>query len=478
MNDDRQPEDSFFKRIHISPWRIAGIAITLIGLATAWLRNQSIQKSLDQIYATSTPGVSLPAGAPADVQGEDPLFRVYINDLKEIKRIGDGVITRVVQSPDGKYLAVGTTQGVYIYNLDALERALSIKSDIWVNWLAYTPDGATLLVSDNTSLVRAYRAEDGNFIKQFEVIDSSVASIAGDPGGERFAVGTDDGRVLFFALADDVAQETLTVGEDIVTVIAYNPDGSLIAVGTRGSGVYVYSSSDKSKQAHFGGEDADIACLEFSPDGSQIVYATTAGNLAAWDVEAQAEQTLANLQESSRNNFHYSPDGSTIVFSSRGTLTTLQLAEGVPVEQYSVAPFDFLWIDFSSDGSQLIAAVTDGTIRIWSLENGELANEINDFSTSINAVAVTPDGSLVVSGDSSGRVALYTIPDGTLVRTMEGHHSYVTSVAINFDGTLVASSSDDGTIKIWNLENGEQLLSIESPNGLRIVLYSNPIIIS
>ncbi|MBD0336262.1 MAG: GUN4 domain-containing protein, partial [Cyanobacteria bacterium Co-bin13] len=77
-----------------------------------------------------------------------------------------------------------------------------------------------------------------------------------------------------------------------------------------------------------------------------------------------------------------------------------------------------------------------------------------------NAVAFTPDGRQVAAGLSNGTVRLWTTERGEVVRTLSGHRYAVRAIAISADGRTLASASADQTLKLWNLQTGQLLRTI------------------
>lgn len=104
----------------------------------------------------------------------------------------------------------------------------------------------------------------------------------------------------------------------------------------------------------------------------------------------------------------------------------------------------------------------------------------------VNAIAFTPDSQYVAAGLSNGTVRLWRVDRGELVRTLSGHRYAVRAIAINSDGQQLASASADGTIKLWTLATGQLQRTIRlnpshgivytlrlSPNGQRLAIATN-----
>ena len=78
-------------------------------------------------------------------------------------------------------------------------------------------------------------------------------------------------------------------------------------------------------------------------------------------------------------------------------------------------------------------------------------------SNSVISANFSPDGTQVVSASIDGTVKLWQVSNGELIQSFEGHSHRVNSANFSPDGTQVVSASRDGTVKLWrvNRSNGK-----------------------
>ena len=121
---------------------------------------------------------------------------------------------------------------------------------------------------------------------------------------------------------------------------------------------------------------------------------------------------------------------------------------------------------FTPDGSRVVSAGEDGTVRVWERADGR---EVRTFGGGlpVNALALTPDGGRVVAGGIDGRVRVWDLEAGAEVLPgLEGSDpSPVLGVAVSPDGKAVASAGVNGAVVVWALENGRVLHSLAGHHG-------------
>jgi WD40 repeat protein len=114
------------------------------------------------------------------------------------------------------------------------------------------------------------------------------------------------------------------------------------------------------------------------------------------------------------------------------------------------------------DGSWLVSADGDGTVRIWDAATGRERAALTGHTRLLRAVAVAPDGSWLASASDDATVRIWDTATGRERATLTGHTGTVTAVAVAPDGSWLASASWDGTVRIWDAASGE------SPAAMRL----------
>lgn len=129
-------------------------------------------------------------------------------------------------------------------------------------------------------------------------------------------------------------------------------------------------------------------------------------------------------------------------------------------------------VAFSPGGSTAYSASADGTIGIWNLTDGTLANQIVLEAAVPGSIAVNPDGTELAVGMFDGTIRLLNADSGEERLLLTGHSALVTRLAFSPDGTRILSGSLDRTLRLWDAASGEQVLQIDSPGAILNVAYS------
>jgi WD40 repeat protein len=138
---------------------------------------------------------------------------------------------------------------------------------------------------------------------------------------------------------------------------------------------------------------------------------------------------------------------------------------------------------WSPDGQRLVAALDDGTARIW--KPGDPAEPIvlRGHQAGLRSAAWSPDGTRIVtaSGDRTARVWKADGSGDPIV--LQGHEGSVNTAVFSPDGARIVTASDDKTARVWKADGTGQLVVFRvheggvnsaafSPDGQRVVTAS------
>jgi WD40 repeat protein len=114
---------------------------------------------------------------------------------------------------------------------------------------------------------------------------------------------------------------------------------------------------------------------------------------------------------------------------------------------------------FSADGTRILTATADGTIRIWDSASDKLLDSFAGFGP-LNHAAFSPDGTSIVIANSDGNARVLNARTGkvTGVLTPSGGGTYAVSSAVfSQDGKLIVTTYADGTARIWDSRTDRQV---------------------
>ena len=118
-------------------------------------------------------------------------------------------------------------------------------------------------------------------------------------------------------------------------------------------------------------------------------------------------------------------------------------------------------VSLSPDGKVLVSAndvaLNVSELRFWRVKDGALLHETRLPFRSIESLDIASDGNTVVAACSDGRVRIWNLHSYQVQTTLKGHTASVSTARYSANGESVLSLGDDGRVLLWDCQ--KKLLS-------------------
>ncbi|MBI5961588.1 MAG: WD40 repeat domain-containing protein [Chloroflexi bacterium] len=399
--------------------------------------------------------------------------------------------TRMVFSSDSRWLAVGLEDGtIHLWDIPAMSLAFSWDGgDVPVSGLAFNADN-TILAGVNGSwateidVITLWDVTTGNIRATTDAFSSEQVAFAQD---NSLLIAASD-QVLVWNWSDgspETPETIIELGGVLPLDFEFNRGGTLIATNDMHTvDLYDLVSGEK-YMLYENWLSAYMNCLDFSLDGGFVAAGSPNGGVYIWN-------TTTHEQEASPRTplyvdvvaLTFSPTNDQIaVFTSDGVLHLWDINEHFQQEIISGYSGYSNLLEFGLDDTTLIAANSSGSIVWqWDISSGQLVQlgYGPQYSTGmgmipyIDPITFSLRANLFASGVVQSGVVHLWRPDGEPRGLLETNRNYnVLAVAFNDAGTILAASTGD-RVFLWDTRDGKSLIGLIIRSGTAAVLAFNP----
>ena len=210
----------------------------------------------------------------------DPITQIALPEGAKA-RLGKGEVKEITFSPNGNFLAIGSSIGIWIYDVKIQKEVSLLTDHSWggVECVTFSPDGNTLASGTWDGTVQLWNVLTGKYIatpKHKE--NAATSSVAFSPDGNtlisgyRYAYNPDRKRyemtLGFWNVATANYKGTFKGKTPNISSVAFSPDGSTVASGSKDTTIRLWDVTTRQQLAVLKEHTGGINGLEFSPDGS------------------------------------------------------------------------------------------------------------------------------------------------------------------------------------------------------------------
>ena len=241
------------------------------------------------------------------------------------------------------------------------------SSEIYVGSMAISPDGKTIAAGCRDK-----------FIWLWDVATRQARKWPSAPILDLYKplAFTPDGATLVISERDGVCLRDVRTGASVgklpepgsPTAFAISPDGRVLASGGENGLIRLWDLPAQSPLPGFClGYKEHIASLAFSPDGAFLAAGCYESIVSVWNISAGCEEARLTNHTYFVSAVLFTPDGKTLVSSSGDQ--TIRLWKGRAWEQEGVlkGAYGEIWsLACAPNGQTLISGGKDGSLKLWS----------------------------------------------------------------------------------------------------------------
>ena len=411
---------------------------------------------------------------PRSVEGED----VTTWSLPEgaIARLGRGRNNDMAFSPDGQYLAVGTSIGFWLYELPTLSPiALLDAARRTISAVAFSSDSHWLVTYTFVEHLKVWDVQSGACVTEIDVPDERHCSHPiFSQDGQHIAAVSDgiNGKIYIWCTKTGTQLSAIEIGETYgIYPFQFSPDINLLTGRKRATdsdpeSILIWHVETGEQIGCFTGYPERMDNLYFSHDGRSIAAGSSDGTIHAWDVRS-GELTITDIDYGDAQIFpHYTPENELIAAAvSDHNVEVWNIGQNEKLDEFEHRGNN--WIAcFSENGTQL-AVASPSEIQIWTKgdnADSHALSTLHGHIPTMDTLVFSEGEKTLAAGLWRDNVLFWDVASRCSYRPhgekLPGtHHNVYLSAA----GEIISTSTDKTTLKMWKVGNSEPIAEFTKP---------------
>ena len=401
-----------------------------------------------------------------------------------ITRLGRGKIHDLAFSPDGVYLAVATSIGLWWYELATIQPiALWETERGMVSAISFSNDGRRLATGNFDGIIKVWDTQTHRCVVKIEPHgrSSGVDELTFSPDGQYLASsGFHYAPVSIWCTNTGVHVKSFIIEKPQPRSsghfpLCFSPDGNLLAYMSSQDSLAI-SRIDNEHTTYFSISKLLPHSLAFSPCGRYIAAGTRFSKIHVWDVQERTQRMEPIEYDGNWVIPAYAADGTLrvadiyqnhLVFWD--TLKQEKLGSFEHQGYTSAARFSVNCEQFAINGNE--------DFHVWKSSNPSTATSIYGHFPTVCSTYFFQNGKKLVSTYAGGAgTVFWNVAQRDSQQTFAGDRGSRTgkrTSAMSSCEEMLATSMLGGIIKVWNLPSGRQITELtEHQKSVSAVAFS------
>ena len=294
---------------------------------------------------------------------------------------------------------------------------------------------------------------------------SHVRCAAFHPESNLMVAGFSDGIFGLYEMPDFNNIHKLSISQNDIDFVTINKSGEWLAFGASKLGqLLVWEWQSESyilkQQGHFDSMNS----LVYSPDGQRIITTADDGKIKVWDVESGFCIVTFTEHTSGVTACEFAKKGNVLFTSSLdGSIRAWDLIRYRNFRTFTAPTrLSFSCMAVDPSGEVVAAGSLDSfDIHIWSVQTGQLLDQLSGHEGPVSALAFAPNGSTLVSGSWDRTARIWSIFSRTQTSEPLQLQADILDIAVRPDSQQLAVSTLDGQLTFWSMSEAEQVAGLD-----------------
>ena len=414
-----------------------------------------------------------------------------------ISRLGQGVLHGVEYSSDGRYLAIATKIGFWIYDTTTMTpRALWGTERGMFNVATFSHDMRWIATGDQDGIVKVWDTQNGQCITKTDwgstrnpnsllhlhfSSDGQYLATSGFGHSAVYKWGTNTDTPIMSCTIEDAEIKDYRRGYygDSCFPVSFSPVGNQFAYATAIDTITISDVDTGAEIAHFTGHDAPVHSAIFSPCGQYLATVTLDNEVQVWNIHNESVVMPPTTYEGDRLRLAYTSDGTMRIANIYENKVQIW---DVP-QQEKLDTFDSLGTTktaarFSIDGTQFAIANTRGDLQLWKAESPSTVTLFPEYKPAAYSVIFSQDSKTLASShlgttgkvfwDIASRETRRVLPPLTERNVLRR------GMALSPCEELLVVDTNDANIEVWHIPSETLVAELTEHESKGITLTFSP----
>lgn len=250
---------------------------------------------------------------------------------------------------------------------------------------------------------------------------------------------------------------------DVCGDVAISAKGDFLAsIGNHNRSIYVWDAQTGEIVWTLTLKARQYRTIDFSDSGNLLLAGSSDGMVRIWNV-LQSDQPVLEIKHGPPVTLvRFSPTGDQFVSAANtGPVRIREVRTGALVAEIPAGPTGAKDVRYAPEVNSLAIASGDGRVRVWDLQTNT-TKAVLDPNPHLECMAITDDGRTVVTGSYGGFVRIWSVDDEVLSQELKMESGRIGDLEFVKGTALVAIVASAGQLRILDTVNLREIRKLKT----------------
>lgn len=305
-----------------------------------------------------------------------------------------------------------------------VKREYFMQSNAKLKCATFHPSTNLLTVCFSNGVFSIYELPSFANIHTLSIASSPISTVTVNKSGEWLAFGSSKtGQLLVWEHASESHILKQSNHADSMTALSYSPRSDRIITGAGDGNIKIWDVSSGFHIATFTEHSSAVTASQYSKRGNILFTSSLDGSVRAWDMLRYRNfRTFTAPTRLSFSSLAIDPSAEIVCASSHDSVDihVWSVQTGQLLDQLSGHEGPISTLAFTPDGATLASGSWDHTIRLWSIFTRTPTSEPLPLTSDILCLAISPDSTQLCASTLDGALTFFSLPTSTATATLSG----------------------------------------------------------
>ena len=388
-----------------------------------------------------------------------------------IARLGRGRNNDVAFSPDRQYFAVGTSIGLWLYELPTLSPIALWDTARGTSAVAFSSDSRRVVTYTFVENLKVWDVQSGTCVTQIEIPNKQQCPRpVFSQDGQYITVASYErnGKIYTWCARTGAQRNATEIGETYgIYPFLFSQDRNLLAGRKRErdsdpESIVVWQVETGEQIACFTGYSERMNNLCFSPDEKYLTAGSADGTIRIWDIESGQLATTHTDYGDAEMFPYYSPEkGLMAAAIAKREVEVWHIDRDEKIDTFEHRGNSW-HVCFSEDGAQL-AVASSSEIQIWT-KGSSPPSILHGHIPTMDTLVFSSDEKTLAAGFWRDNVLLWDVASR---RSYRPHSEKLPGTSHNVyrspNGKIISINSSENNLNVWEVGKSEPFAELIGP---------------